>query len=453
MDIFTKFKGTIKIKPIKIDNEVFQLHYRATALMIAISGALVASKQHFGDPIECITKDDVPAKIMNNYCWVHSTFTVANACNNTSTALTPHPCIDTAFDSSLDNMRANFKGDWPEKEKIYHAYYQWVYFVLFFQALLFYAPHFFWKATESQLMASLTTDMKNPIKSMKSSEKFNNAIAYLSNPDRYAMHNDYMRNFFKFELANLINIVIQCYMVNWFLHGSFANYGWELLTRSMNDVDEIDVDPTDRVFPKMTKCTFRRFGPSGDLNRYDALCILPLNILNEKIYLIMWFWFVFLTMVTLGWIAYRIAIMSTPRLRYWNLMRRANYTNTRQLKYVVNECPPGTWFLLSMMCSNMSPNAYSNLVSALHESLFNYKAKNLAAADNLAALGQSNSGKQQQQAQNKRTNDNHNYERKNRPGSANKKHSSSKKAPSDFGSDPEAAQSKPSDSLLDNDSS
>lgn len=44
------------------------------------------------------------------------------------------------------------------------------------------------------------------------------------------------------------------------------------------------VDPMIYVFPRMTKCTFHKFGPSGTLERHDAFCLLPLNILNEKVY-------------------------------------------------------------------------------------------------------------------------------------------------------------------------
>ena len=56
----------------------------------------------------------------------------------------------------------------------------------------------------------------------------------------------------------------------------------------------------DRVFPKQAKCSLyryllsaseylaltmlvSRYGGSGTLQNYDAICLLPLNILNEKL--------------------------------------------------------------------------------------------------------------------------------------------------------------------------
>lgn len=83
MDIFTKFKQAIKIREVLVDNNVFQLHYRVTAVLLLCCAGLVASKQHFGDPIDCITRDDIPNKIMDTYCWIHATFTLPDACNKT----------------------------------------------------------------------------------------------------------------------------------------------------------------------------------------------------------------------------------------------------------------------------------------------------------------------------------------------------------------------------------
>ena len=33
----------------------------------------------------------------------------------------------------------------------------------------------------------------------------------------------------------------------------------------------------------MTKCTMNLYGASGTLQNYDALCVMPVNMLNEKV--------------------------------------------------------------------------------------------------------------------------------------------------------------------------
>lgn len=37
-----------------------------------------------------------------------------------------------------------------EDNVTYHAYYQWVPFVLFFQAIIFYIPHYMWRKAEGK---------------------------------------------------------------------------------------------------------------------------------------------------------------------------------------------------------------------------------------------------------------------------------------------------------------
>ena len=46
----------------------------------------------------------------------------------------------------------------------------------------------------------------------------------------------------------------------------------------MTFFQEDRLDPMIYIFPRMTKCTFHKFGTSGEVEKHDALCILPLNI-------------------------------------------------------------------------------------------------------------------------------------------------------------------------------
>jgi hypothetical protein len=49
----------------------------------------------------------------------------------------------------------------------------------------------------------------------------------------------------------------------------------------MEEDPEDRVDPMSRVFPRVTKCIFNKFGPSGTVPRRDAMCVLPVNSINE----------------------------------------------------------------------------------------------------------------------------------------------------------------------------
>ena len=52
------------------------------------------------------------------------------------------------------------------------------------------------------------------------------------------------------------------------------------------------------LFHRVTKCTFHKYGPSGQIQRHDAQCILPINIINEKIFVFLWWWFILLAIMT-----------------------------------------------------------------------------------------------------------------------------------------------------------
>lgn len=89
-----------------------------------------------------------------------------------------------------------------------------------------------------------------------------------------------------------------------FFDGDFLKYGLEVM--NLSDMpQEKRYDPMVYVFPRVTKCIFHKYGASGSIQKHDAMCILPLNIVNEKTYIFIWFWYIILSVMLIALIIYR----------------------------------------------------------------------------------------------------------------------------------------------------
>ncbi|XP_003747301.1 innexin inx2 [Galendromus occidentalis] len=350
--IFSGLKGFIKLDKLSIDNHVFRLHYKVTVALLMGFSILVTSRQYIGDPIDCISKDSVPSKILDSFCWIHSTFSVKHAWHKKVGSQVPYPGVDKYT---------------PGEERVYHAYYQWVCFVLFFQAALFYVPRYLWKAAEGRKISSLVMDLSDPINDDK---KRNDDIDILCRyfQENRGYHRGYVFYFFLCEFLNFINVVGQIYLVDNFLGGEFSTYGSKVFQFTEWD-PSVRFDPMIQVFPRLTKCTFHMYGSSGDVQKYDAMCILPINIINEKIYVFMWFWFLILAFVSGFMIIYRALIVFYPPARYHVLAARARLAETKDLYTICHESDLGDWFLVSLLSKNLDSVAYRMFARKLREQL------------------------------------------------------------------------------------
>lgn len=92
--------------------------------------------------------------------------------------------------------------------------------------------------------------------------------------------------------------------MNKFFDGEFLSYGWQVLNYSETPQEQ-RYDPMVYVFPRLTKCVFHKYGASGSIQKHDSLCLLPLNIVNEKTYIFIWFWYIILLVLLFGLLIYR----------------------------------------------------------------------------------------------------------------------------------------------------
>ncbi|XP_014215358.1 innexin inx2 [Copidosoma floridanum] len=347
-DVFGSVKSFIELDKIDTDNIVFKLHYKATFVILLAFSILVTSKQYFGDPIDCIV-DEIPSDVMDTYCWIHSTFTVRHLHGIPGRNVVSEGVGPAEIDSQAD----------------YHKYYQWVCFVLFFQAILFYVPRYLWQMMEGGKLKMLVLDMNLPdmnLPDMTDNAKASNRkilvdyfITNLNN------HNFYAFRFFLCELLNFINVFLQMHVVDRFLDGGFKAYGSVAL-------DNWDVK--DEVFPKLTKCTFHKYGPSGSGETFDGLCVLPLNIVNEKIYVFLWFWFWFLVVVNGLNLMYRVCMIVVIQFRVLLLRARSRLNNRKEIEKINCKCQIGDWFMLYQLGRNIDPLIYKQVITDLAVRLY-----------------------------------------------------------------------------------
>lgn len=115
-------------------------------------------------------------------------------------------------------------------------------------------------------------------------------------------------------------------------------------------------DPMIEVFPRVTKCTFHKFGSSGSIQNYDALCILASNIINEKIYIFLWFWFIFLAVFSGVAVLYSMAIVLLPSTREKIIKKRFKFGTSSTVSTLIRKTQ--VRFLFSLI-GDCNFNAFS----------------------------------------------------------------------------------------------
>ncbi|KAL1237845.1 Innexin-19 [Trichinella pseudospiralis] len=193
-------------------------------------------RQWIGQPIECW----VPAEFKyaweeytENFCYIQDTYWL--------------PLNDTIPGRS-------------ERGHKHISYYQWVPFILGVQALFFGAPFALWRVCNFRSGFNIETIVSVARESALKEPWDDESSQPASSPH--------------FLLATG-----RQWMPNIFLRLLSGN-GWELTG----------------VFPRVTMCDFE-VRVLGNLNRYTVQCVLMINMVNEKIFLLVWCWTVALTCI------------------------------------------------------------------------------------------------------------------------------------------------------------
>jgi hypothetical protein len=422
LDLFFGLKRVVKRQPVHIDNSVFRMHWLFSSLLLAACSLLITSHQYVGQPIDCLQTDRLPTQLLNTYCWMHSTYTLPPDFQGGGEQA--HPGIgNTRVRTSPDQA--------PITARKYYTYYQWVCFALFVQSIFFYLPYYLWKMWEGGLLRSVTNGMQIAlISEQERSDKRVLLNQYLYR--HMQLHRPYALKYFFCELLCLVNVLAQFWFTDWLFDGDFYAYGFEVITRgraglesaaaaaaeqpnltqatydastglakaaqalsgsSIGSPDPIAprLHPMLRMFPRITKCSFHSYGYSGDIQRHDALCLLPLNVLNEKIYLVIWVWFVVLLALLFLVLLYRLLLVAGVRWRAYFLRSRCRLSNESDLMCICALGNIGDWFLLYMLAANIDPLLMHEITTEMSVQLRHRRRESLRFGANYSiASGRSN---------------------------------------------------------------
>ncbi|XP_056644891.1 innexin inx2-like [Diorhabda carinulata] len=344
LELYKNVKTLIKLGTVHTDNNVFKLHYKVTVILLATFSVLLTSKQYFGEPIDCDVEQR--KEVIDTYCWIHGTFIINQNLND--------PVLP-----GLGIQRNDYPNDEPPTSR--QTYYQWICLIFGVQAVLFYLPRYLWKACEAGRLKELIGEFGGAITSDKWNQMEKDKIVKHILDGTY-VHNVYTFRYCFCEVLNLVNVILNICFMDWLITGQFSAYGIARATFKQ-------VNPMDKVFPKIAKCSYYRYGPSGDQQLFDALCILPLNVLNEKVFLILWYWLFILLALTFLCILYRGLFLFLPMFRIYLLRAQARKLEKKKAKFIVSKLSFGNFFILYKFGKNVNPRLHKEVVMCLYDHL------------------------------------------------------------------------------------
>lgn len=188
---------------------------------------------------------------------------------------------------------------------------------------------------------------------------------YVTHNENQLSHSIYALRYLLAEFCNYLVLIGNIMLINYFLPGFWLNF-LPAINVLLSFEYENWASETSKFFPKLAKCEFFNVGPSGSVQVFDSYCLLPLNVLNEKIYAFLYLWFITLFFVSSLNLIYKLAmVLFRPlRLNYFRVFHRHSGSEVKWSD-VVNEGHYGTWFLLKQLAANLSANVFKEVVQII----------------------------------------------------------------------------------------
>ncbi|KAL7677043.1 hypothetical protein ACOME3_003291 [Neoechinorhynchus agilis] len=343
LDAITKIK---KLKCNCDDDQFDKICRRYTVLLLVLFTVIISTKQYVGDPIACWTPAQFTGahvEYANYICWVSNSYNLVH-------------CGHNGNELSLDASSHQSRNIVP--------YYQWVPFILPCMALLFYLPSVAWhnflqrKGFDLSLIAR-SVDNFDELDFDVKTEAIDHAAIYIDNA-LYAHHQNNQRvRFLALDPTQSLKFVIG---------ESYATLGYDLL-KNIIDGEEWNIH---KRFPRVTLCDFIVRNLADNNHKHTVQCVLPVNMFNEKIFIIIWFWYSVVLVLTIVSILIWLWCICFPWSRrrfihshliisdYGSDIKRGSIS-----RFIDDALKTDGIFLLRIMSKNTSKIGLCELVTAL----------------------------------------------------------------------------------------
>jgi len=332
-----------------VSNTIFKLHRLTAALLIGCS-ILTTSRQFFGDPIHCMLGGGtIPLPVFQSYCFMTSTYTLPHMVSNTTST---HPGVSTGL----------VHAGGAEEGTLYHNYYQWVCLLLAVQACVCYLPWAVWKSVEGGRVGKLLAKVsQDPLTETPVSDQ----VAVLG--DFILTHSGWFNSsalkLLFCQVVSLMLTVGQMYAMDLVLANQYLSLGTNLLFLDMNKLyQDLTV-----VFPKVVQCSMTYYGAGGNIVNNSGMCTLPINIINEKIYLVLWMWFICLSCISILSLLYQSILLLSPSCRQVVIQCLSRTTPQYLVRSVVRQSSYGDLVLLQLIANNTDSAQFTALLQYLSD--------------------------------------------------------------------------------------
>jgi len=343
-ELFKEASKYFSLDALDKDNWAFKLFSKITVGLFMGSAALSLASSYSGDAIVC--NDGKRDDYTEQFCWLHGSRHLPN--NEVSAEIQGKPCYaDTTNDPT------------PSTE-----YYIWVSMLLFLNGLVFMIPDKLWQYFEDGMLEQFGSDKRNFLDNPTDETKH---VAVFKNISK-KLSRKYFWTFVACEMLNVIIGIISFLFINAFLSGHFSTYGADVLNYSLVNNGR---DPMCSLFPTIVNCAFGTFAVTGHKDTESTICILGQNIVNQKIYFVLWLWFMVLFGVSVLVIINRLMCIFVPAFQRQVVASHLKSKNTNRLTSL--ERMPlgydylGKWFILAQLGRNSSPYKYRDFLDQLGE--------------------------------------------------------------------------------------